>query len=705
LIDRGLAMTRTLRSAMARVLRSSTGRGPVSRAFVLYVALVSVVAAAALAALPWVREWRVAHPAVFLVLSAFVLAGELLPIPVPRRRGLTRVTISAAFAFAILLRSGPGPAILVYVASSMIADAAGRIAPLKILFNAAQYLLAMVAAAGVLLLAGALPLERINSAELPIVLAAAAAFFATNHVLACVAAALLARLDIVAYLRDDLAFQAWTAGCVLAFAPALLASADASVVLVPVCFVPMLAVYLGGRQAAMSSHRAMHDALTGLPNRASLTETLQVALDGEEPERRPVTVMLLDLDDFKSINDTLGHELGDLVIQRVARRLRRAADSGPAGRQEAMLARIGGDEFAVLLHGGQAEAEEIAERLLAALDHPLEVDSVALHICASIGIACSPQHGRKAPELMRHADVAMYCVKDSDAGFATYAEEDDEYSIDRLALAAQLRRGIERGELIVHYQPKVSLQGGAPLAVEALVRWNHPQLGCIGPDGFIPLAEQTGIIKPLTERVLEASLEQSSRWRRAGLEVTVSVNVSTRSLLDHDLAVVIGALLARLDLHASALQLEITESRIVADLPRARAALDELRAMGVMIAIDDFGTGYSSLTQLQQLPVDEIKIDRSFVTRMETDRQDAVLVHSIIDLGRNLGLRVTAEGVETENVKQVLAKLGCDYAQGFHVGRPTVAAECSRYFEPPAPDAPMISLVKRSAGELLVERG
>ncbi|HKO26310.1 MAG TPA: EAL domain-containing protein, partial [Solirubrobacteraceae bacterium] len=183
--------------------------------------------------------------------------------------------------------------------------------------------------------------------------------------------------------------------------------------------------------------------------------------------------------------------------------------------------------------------------------------------------------------------------------------------------------------------------------------------------------------------VLEASLEQCRRWRWAGLEVTVSVNVSTRSLLDHDLPVTIEALLARLDLHASALQLEITESRIVADLPRARTQLEELRAMGVMIAIDDFGTGYSSLSQLQQLPVDEIKIDRSFVTRMESDRQDAVLVHSIIDLGRNLGLRVTAEGVETENVKQVLAKLGCDYAQGFHVGRPVAAEECSRYLPPP----------------------
>jgi diguanylate cyclase (GGDEF)-like protein len=412
-------------------------------------------------------------------------------------------------------------------------------------------------------------------------------------------------------------------------------------------------------------------------------------LDRAKREHHAVAVMLLDLDDFKSINDTLGHELGDLTLQRVARRLRQAVG------EETVLARIGGDEFALVIDGDRADAEAVAARLLEALDDPLEVDSVALHICSSIGIACFPQHGRTSPELIRHADVAMYCAKDSDAAFTTYAEEDDEYSIDRLALAAQLRRGIERGELVVHYQPKVPLQGGATLALEALVRWNHPQLGWIGPDGFIPLAEQTGIIKPLTERVLETALEQCKQWRSDGIEVTVSVNVSTRSLLDHDLLTIIESLLTRLELHASALGLEITESRIVADLPRARAALEELRAMGVMIAIDDFGTGYSSLSQLQQLPVDEIKIDRSFVTRMESDRQDAVLVHSIIDLGRNLGLRVTAEGVETENVKDVLAELGCDYAQGFHVGRPVTASECSRYLAPLTPErrgAPVIPL-------------
>ena len=262
-----------------------------------------------------------------------------------------------------------------------------------------------------------------------------------------------------------------------------------------------------------------------------------------------------------------------------------------------------------------------------------------------------------------------------------YADAQDDYSLDRLALTAQLRRGIDRGELVIHYQPKVALQADRTLAVEALVRWNHPQLGCIGPDGFVPLAVQAGLIKLLTNRVMEAALSQASAWRHAGIDVQMSVNVSMRNLLDHDLPTAIGAMLDRFGLPACALQLEVTESRMVSDMARASSVLHKLRAMGVSIALDDFGTGFSSLSQLQQLPVDEIKIDRSFVIHMETDRNDAALVRSIIDLGRNLGLRVTAEGVETSIVRRTLRDLGCDFAQGYHLSRPVPADECLRYLE------------------------
>jgi diguanylate cyclase (GGDEF)-like protein len=547
----------------------------------------------------------------------------------------------------------------------------------------------MVAAAGVLALAGAHPpLVTITASDVAAVIVAGAAFFVVNHVLACIGAALLAGLPILRYIKDDLVFQAWTAGCVIAFAPAVVACSHASLALVPICFLPLIAIYAGGRQAAVNSHRAYHDALTELPNRALFAESVQARIEVAEREHRPLAVMLLDVDDFKAINDTLGHEFGDDVLKHIAQRLSDVVS------ETGMLARLGGDEFAVVLEDSPAAAEREAHSLLAALDLPMDVDSLSIRVAASMGIACFPQHGRTVRELLRHADVALYCAKASDVSFQTYAEEYDEYSIDRLALAAQLRRGIERGELTVHYQPKAPLDGGATTAVEALVRWNHPQLGRIGPDGFIPLAEQTGVIKALTAQVLESSLEQCMRWRDEGINVAVSVNVSARNLLDHDLPSMIRGLLDRFQVPPSALQLEITESRIVADLRRARNALNQLRSMGVKIAIDDFGTGFSSLLQLQQLPIDEIKIDRSFVTRMETNQSDAVLVRSIIELGRNLGLHVTAEGVETESVRRSLRELGCDFAQGFHIARPAAADECRQYLNVEEAEKPL-RLVRR----------
>jgi diguanylate cyclase (GGDEF)-like protein len=658
--------------------RATSPRPPIPREFRIYAALVVVVAAATFPALglAWPHYWLLTGTEGFWMLAALVLAGELLPIPVPRRGGIDKVTISTAFAFAMLLQFGPVPATLAYVASQIIADTVERVAPIKIVFNAAQYTLSVVAAALVLYAAGRTGPLLLTANDIPILIASGTVFFLVNHILAGTGAALLARLPVVPYLFDDFGFQAWTAGCLLALAPCVLALLDRSPVLVPLSFVPMLAIYFGGRQAALNRHRAFYDQLTELPNRAMLTDGLAAALAAAERDHAMVAVMIADLDDFKAINDTLGHEFGDIVLQQLAPRLDAAVGTN------GLLARLGGDEFAVVLRvGSEQEALAGAKRLLTALDRSLEIDSLALHLAGSIGIACYPHHGRTVPELLRHADVALYCAKGSDDPIAIYADEHDEYSLDRLALAAQLRRGVDRGELIVHYQLKTPLNGDPACGVEALARWNHPQLGQIGPEGFIPLAEQTGLIKPLTDRVLEASLAQCEAWRRQGIEVRVSVNISTRCLLDHDLPATIRSLLSKHSLPSRLLQLEITESRIVGDVGRARAVLEDLRATGVTIAIDDFGTGFSSLSQLQQLPVDEIKIDRSFVQNMETDASDAVLVRSIIELGRSLGLRVTAEGVETESVKRRLSALGCDFAQGFHIGRPVAAAECRRQIE------------------------
>jgi len=657
----------------ASALRPAASRR-VSRRFAALTAATTLAAAASVAVLTRTQGWKLDGSVRFWLLGAFVLAGELLPIAVPRRHGLDKVTLSTAFAFAVLMCSGILPACAVYAASSIIADVYARTSPEKVVFNASQYILSIAGAGAVLILAHAAPPVTLHASVVPALALAALACFLVNHVLAGTGAAVLADLPVRPYLADDVPFHALTAGCLFLLAPWVVASSDTSVALIPVAFGPVLAIYVAGRQAGVNAHRAYHDRLTGLPNRWLLSDSVTTAIESAERSGVGVAVMIVDLDDFKSINDTLGHHFGDRVLQLVAPRLADAVGS------RGLLARLGGDEFAALVEGitEPGEAMRCADRLLAALEAPCEVDSLSLHVTASVGVACYPQHGRTVDELLRHADVAMYNAKGERSTSAMYAHEHDEYSIDRLALAAQLRRGIERGELVVHYQPKIPLGDHGVCAVEALVRWNHPQLGCIGPEGFVPLAEQTGLIKAVTEWVLDAALAQCAAWRREGLEVRFGVNVSTRSLLDHELPDVARSLLDRYAVPAELLQLEITESRFVADLGRAQTVLHELRAMGVTIAIDDFGTGYSSLSQLQQLPVDEIKIDRSFVMRMETDHDDGVLVRSIIELGRNLGLHVTAEGVETATVHHTLRGLGCDFAQGYFVSRPVPAGECRR---------------------------
>jgi len=634
----------------------------------------TVAAAVASAAVLATRVgWHIGAPVRFCLLALFVLAGELLPIPVPRRHGVDKLTISTAFALAILLTIGVLPACAVCAAVVAIADLSARTAPVKALFNAAQYVLALAGAGAVLIIARAAPPVAVHAATLPAILLGAFACLAINHLLAGSAAALLAGLSVAPYLRDDLAFQAWTAGCIIALTPGVIASADATLALIPFAFVPMLAIF-GGREASISAHRTLHDPLTELPNRALLTQSLDGALQTAARARSGVAVMIIDLDDFKAINDTLGPKSGDRVLQLIAPRLAAALAS------HRILARLGGDEFAAVIEGvrDNPDALRCAQRWLAALQRPFEIDSLLLELGASIGVACYPQHGQTSDELLRHADIALYCAKAQRATCTVYSPDHDQSSIDRLALAAELRDGINRDQLVVHYQPKLPLKHDLPCGVEALVRWNHPQHGRIGPDRFIALAEQTGLIKTLTEHVLKTALHQCQTWRDAGLDVRFSVNLSTRNLIDHDLPATIRALLHRFTVPPASLQLEITESRIVADLDRAQTVLHQLRAIRVTIAIDDFGTGFSSLSQLQQFPIDEIKIDRSFVIGMETNCNNAALVRSIIELARSLGLRVTAEGVETANAHHTLRELGCDFAQGFHIGKPAPADECRR---------------------------
>jgi len=642
-------------------------------AFVRYAAAVGVAAALTFAVAAVLGAGRAPFgDAAFWLLAGLCLAGELLPIRLPRRAAVDEVTVSTAFAFAILLLYGPLPALAVYAVTSIAADLVDRSPLVKAGFNAAQYAVATGAAALLLALTGP-GTTPIGVAGLAAVLAAAVVFFVANHVLAGTAAALLSGEAVVPYLLRDLPFQVWTAGFQLTLAPVVAHLAQLDLLLVPLLFFPVLAIYLGGREAVVNEHRAVHDALTDLPNRHLLAQRLGDALAAARATDSELVVMLADLDDFKAVNDALGHQIGDRLLQGVAERL---VATAPAG---ATVARLGGDEFALLVPRSSLPlGMALGRELLDGLEEPFEIDSFSLDVRASIGLAAFPAQGLTPEVLMKHADLALYRAKEQRTGCEAYVEEHDDTGFDRLALADQLRRGIERGELELHYQPKLALRPGRLHGVEALVRWRHPLLGLIGAEGFIPLAEQTNLIKPLTTWVLDAALGQCRAWRDDGLELRVAVNVSTRSLLDRQLPGQVEAMLERWGLPAAALQLEITESRIVADFGRARDVLHQLRDRGVGVAIDDFGTGYSSLAQLQQLPADEIKIDKSFVLNMETNANDAAIVRSTVGLGRNLDLDITAEGVETPETCDRLMELGCDYAQGYFFGRPVPAEVCER---------------------------
>jgi diguanylate cyclase (GGDEF)-like protein len=415
---------------------------------------------------------------------------------------------------------------------------------------------------------------------------------------------------------------------------------------------------------------ALHDALTGLPNRSLFHERVERAVKGLRADRM-VAVLLIDLDRFKEVNDTLGHDHGDELLKVVAERL------GGALRHGDTLARLGGDEFAVVLadlpHRGAAA--ELAGRLHDALRRPFALRGIAVELDASIGVALCPEHGRDVTTLLQRADVAMYDAKRSQGRVETYATERDPYSPARLSLLGELRRAIAGDELILHYQPKVSLQGGGVTGVEALVRWQHPQHGLLQPDQFVPLAERTGTIAHLTRWVLDAALRQCAEWRVRHPELTVAVNLAAANVLDVGLPALVEERLRAHGLPGGALECEVSEHTVMTDPQRVSEVLAGLRALGVRLSLDDFGTGQASLRYLKRLPLDEVKIDRSFVTSMADDDGDAVIVRSTIDLARNLGLGVVAEGVETEDVLQALVGLRCGSAQGFYLSRPLSAGE------------------------------
>jgi diguanylate cyclase (GGDEF)-like protein/PAS domain S-box-containing protein len=428
------------------------------------------------------------------------------------------------------------------------------------------------------------------------------------------------------------------------------------------------------RAQAALEHQALHDALTSLPNRALLNSRLQSALNLGRHDGSPVALLMLDLDRFKEVNDTLGHQAGDALLRQVGPRLLQAL------RESDTLARLGGDEFAVLLPRTSPEgAQVVARNLLQVLEQPFVLECARLTVGASIGIALYPQHGADAESLLRCADVAMYLAKREASGSAVYAAHQDQHTRDRLALVSDLRRAIDEHELTLHFQPKLDCRRGTLAGLEALVRWQHPVHGLIPPDHFIPLAEQMGLIRALGRCVQEMALAACREWRAEGAMAPVAGNGSMRELLDPELPTQLEQLLARCDAEPSWLRLELTESSLMVEPTRALETLTRLRELGIQMSVDDYGTGYSSLRYLQQLPVDELKIDRSFVRSMVTNDSDLTIVRSTIELGHALGLHIVAEGVEDAATWARLGQLGCDQAQGYFLSRPLPLADLLRW--------------------------
>jgi diguanylate cyclase len=412
---------------------------------------------------------------------------------------------------------------------------------------------------------------------------------------------------------------------------------------------------------AVSRKLSLTDDLTGLDNRRSFTADIQGAIADE----RPFALLMIDLDQFKELNDTLGHHLGDELLRCVGPRLASVIRDGD------VVARLGGDEFGVLARGADGDAATVAAtRLRAALARPFTLAGISLHVGASVGIAVYPEHATDAGTLMRHADVAMYEAKRGRTGHEIYASEDDHHSRDRLELAGEVRRALAQDELALHYQPVADLATGELLGVEALVRWRHPERGLLAPGAFLPAIEHTEVMREVSHRVLAMAICQAGAWFRTDRPWRVAVNLSATDLLDRALVDDVSALLRRYGTPARRITLEVTESILMTDPARAMEVLAELRGLGVHLALDDFGTGWSSLTHLQRMPVDEIKIDRSFVAAMASDAGSAAIVSSTVDLAHALGLRVVAEGIEDEATWTRLRTVGCDAAQGYYLSKP-----------------------------------
>jgi diguanylate cyclase (GGDEF)-like protein len=619
----------------------------------------------------------------FWVLAAMVLVGDLWPIVTPGRSSTDAPVASVAFCFAALIAWGPYVAVLLGGTSTVITWLARRKAPHRAFFNAAAVTLGLAAGGGTLyaLCGGHLsspghPWVPESSAVWRILLAGVASF-AVHYVLITVAIALHSRGPVLRTLIRMLPYEASVNLVLYATAPlvAVVIGARAPLLLLLFAF-PLGAIYVNAAVSVQREHQAHHDELTGLANRKLLMLRLDSMLAQATSSGLKAGFLLLDLDrGLKEVNDTLGHAVGDRLLRLVAHRLTHSIRPGD------LVARLGGDEFAVLLPSVKeaAAAREVAARLRAAVAEPIRLEGMSFVIEVSIGIAMFPDDAISGELLMQRADVAMYLAKQRRSGVERYVPDLDRNSPARLALFGELRRGLDRGELELHYQPKVYLTDGQPAGVEALVRWRHPVRGMLTPEDFIPIVQQSYLMREVTAYVIETGLAQAALWRQSGLDVQVSVNVSGRDLLDSGLADLVGQGLARHRLPPEALLIEIDERVLTSEPAHSVATAEALAALGVGLSLDDFGTGYSNLVRLKRLPVCEVKVDSSFVSRLLGSADDEVVVKSILDLAAALGIRSVAEGVESDEVASALLGMGCVAAQGYYFAKPMNAVSATAW--------------------------
>ena len=615
----------------------------------------------------------------FVLVAALLVLGELRPVVASGSYDPDGVSLSTAFVFAILLIWGPAPAIILQFAGISMREVLMRKSWWRVIFNAGQYAICLATASLVLGFFGISPSlaapHEVTGGTLLGLVVAAVVYHLMNLVLVGIIISIRRGTTLWAEIVDEFWYYTSTTMAVIALSPVIAVVAIHAWQLIPLLILPLFLVYKTASISLEREQQSLHDALTGLANRKLLMARTGELLNELELSDGRVALVLLDLDRFKDINDTLGHPVGDRVLQVVAARVQEAVRPGD------LVARLGGDEFAILLRGLNEEATviEVAERIRATLHEPISFDGTMVDLDASLGIALFPDHGDDFDQLHRRADVAMYVAKSSGGGVAVYDVDKDTNSLARLGLLGELRHAVEIGQLELYYQPKVSLATGEVLGVEALVRWHHPTLGLVMPDQFIPLAEQSGLMPRLTDLLLDQALGMRAQLDAGGSSLVVAVNISVRDLLDYGFAERVAAALRRHHVAPESLMLEITERRLLADYDRGAKVLSELVATGVHISLDDFGTGYSSLTLLKRVPVCELKIDQSFVSRIGDSEADATIVGSIVELAHALNLTVVAEGVETTDVLDRLKALGCDQAQGWLVGLPMDATTASAW--------------------------